>query len=83
MAATVVLAACGAKTEDPRYREAREMPALQVPPDLDRPRETALMKIPQRLPDATPKTRSDSGPDSSGAAEDGDMGRPPNLLSSE
>ena len=54
IAAAGVLAACGAKTEDLRYREAREMPALQVPPDLDRPPETALMKIPQQSPDAIP-----------------------------
>jgi len=78
-----VLAACGAKTEDLRYREAREMPALQVPPDLDRPPETALMKIPQQSPDAIRNSTPGSTPDSTGAAEDGDMGRPPNLLPSE
>lgn len=87
IAAAGVLAACGAKTEDLRYREAREMPALQVPPDLDRPRETSLMKIPQPSPDAipnsTPGSTSDSGADSTGAAGEGDMARPPNLLSSE
>ena len=83
IAAAGVLAACGTKTEDLRYREAREMPALQVPPDLDRPRETALMKIPQPSPSTIPNSTSDSGPSSTGAAEDGDMGRPPNLLSSE
>ena len=83
IAAAGVLAACGTKTEDLRYREAREMPALQVPPDLDRPPETALMKIPQQSPDAIPNSTPGSTPDSTGAAEDGDMGRPPNLLSSE
>jgi len=91
IAAAGVLSACGAKTEDLRYREAREMPALQVPPDLDRPRETALMKIPPPSPDATPDSTSgatsgsplDSGPSSTGAAADGDMGRPPNLLPNE
>jgi len=87
IAAAGVLSACGAKTEDPRYREAREMPVLQVPPDLDRPRETALMKIPPPSPDATPDSTSgsqpDSGPSSTGAAADGDMGRPPNLLPNE
>lgn len=74
-----LLAACGAKTEDLRYRDARELSALQVPPDLDRPREAAQMKIPQQPPEAKPGPT----PDSAAVTADGDMGRPPNLLSGQ
>jgi len=41
------------------------------------------MKIPQPSPDAIPNSTSHSGPDSTAAAEDGDLGHPPNLLPSE
>ena len=74
-----LLAACGAKTEDLRYREARELPALQVPPDLDRPRESTQMKIPQHPPGAP----ASPTPDSAAVGTDGDMGHPPNLLSGQ
>ena len=87
------LAACGAKTEDLRYREARELPALRVPPDLDRPRETALMKIPPRPSDAKPDSAPVSAPVSDAVSEpvskpassatDGDLSRPPNILTSQ